>query len=41
LGWTAAASGTGARRSAARRHRHRQRRGKMMASNFSVLQRRL
>jgi hypothetical protein len=41
LGWTAAASGIGARRSAVRRHRRRLRRGKRMASNFSVLQRRL
>jgi hypothetical protein len=41
LGWTAPASGTGARRSAVRRHRRRLQRGKWMASNFSVLQRRL
>jgi hypothetical protein len=41
LGWTAATSGTGARRSAVRRHRRRLRRGKRMASNFSILQRRL
>jgi hypothetical protein len=40
-GWTAAASGTGARRSAVRWHRRRLRRGKRMASNFSVLKRRL
>jgi hypothetical protein len=36
-----AASGTGARQSAVRRHRRRLRCGKRMASNFSVLQRRL
>jgi hypothetical protein len=41
LGWTAAASGTGARRLAVRRHRRRLRHGKRMASNFSVLQWRL
>jgi hypothetical protein len=41
LGWTAPASGIGARRSAVRRHRRRLRRGKRMASNFSVLQRRI
>jgi hypothetical protein len=41
LGWTATASGTGAWRSAVRRHRRRLRRGKRMASNFSVLQQRL
>jgi hypothetical protein len=41
LGWTVAASGTGARQSAVHRHRRRLRRGKRMASNFSVLQRRL
>jgi hypothetical protein len=34
LGWTATASGTGARRSAVRRQRQRLRRGKRMASNF-------
>jgi hypothetical protein len=41
LGWTAAASSTGARQSAMHRHRRRLWRGKRMASNFSVLQRRL
>jgi hypothetical protein len=41
LGWTAAASGTGAQRSAVRRHRRRLRHGKRMVSNFSVLQRKL
>jgi hypothetical protein len=41
LRWTAAASGTGARRSAVRRQRRRLRRGQRMASNVSVLQRRL
>jgi hypothetical protein len=41
LGWTAPASGTGARWSAVHRQRWRLRHGKRMASNFSVLQRRL
>jgi hypothetical protein len=39
--WTTAASGTGVRQSVVRRQRWRLRRGKRMASNFSVLQRRL
>jgi hypothetical protein len=41
LGWTAAATVTGARRSAVRRHRWRLQCGKRIASNFAVLQRRL
>jgi hypothetical protein len=41
LGWITPASGTGARRSAMHMHWWRLRRGKRMASNFSVLQRRL
>jgi hypothetical protein len=41
LGWTAAASGIGARRSAVRRQWRWLRRGKRMASIFSFLQRRL
>jgi hypothetical protein len=41
LGWTVAAFGTGALRSAVRRHQRQLRCGKRMASNFSVLQRRL
>jgi hypothetical protein len=41
LGWTAAASGIGARRSSMRRQGPRLRRRKRMALNFSVFQRRL
>jgi hypothetical protein len=41
LRWIVAASGTGARRSAVRRQRRQLRRWKRMASNFSILQRRL
>jgi hypothetical protein len=41
LGWTAAASSTGARRSAVRRNRRWLRCRKRMDSNFSILQRRL
>jgi hypothetical protein len=41
FGWTAAASSTVERQSTVRRQRRWLRRGKRMASNFSVLQRRL